>query len=205
MMDTGWDNIKSIVTSSMVDWPGKISMVLFMGGCNLRCPTCHNYQIAWSPETVDTIPKSRVENVIRNNEMWYDGIVITGGEPTIDEGLVDILTDIKHITDLPIKVDSNGMRPDILKTLIDTNLVSQFAVDIKGPVDVYPKLCGNVKDIEFGTALLETLQLADTYPDMFYFRTTKVPVVDNPYILEVIASMVPAGCKHYWQDYRQPE
>jgi pyruvate formate lyase activating enzyme len=196
--------IKGTITNSLVDWPGNISFVIFLGGCNLRCPTCHNADIAWQPNTLPTISYEETKKTFLKHKTWYDGITITGGEPTVSDGLFELVGQLKRDIGLPIKLDTNGMKPDIVEKLLKANLVDAVAVDIKGPFSEYPELTG-IKKMDFLGNLNRIFEMSQKYKNVFYFRTTKVPIVDNDKTLAKIKQMVPRGCKHYWQEYREVE
>lgn len=124
---------------SLIDYPGKISAIVFTRGCNFRCPYCHN------PELVDP---QRYAKPWQEEEFWaflqsrtqkLDAVVVTGGEPTLQEDLQPFLESIRKMGFL-IKLDTNGSNPDVLKDLLSANLVDYIAMDIKAPLEKYSEV-----------------------------------------------------------------
>ena len=124
---------------SLIDYPGKISAIVFTRGCNFRCPYCHN------PELVDP---QRYAEPWQEEEFWaflqsrtqkLDAVVVTGGEPTLQEDLQPFLEKIRKMGFL-IKLDTNGSNPDVLKDLLSANLVDYIAMDIKAPLEKYSEV-----------------------------------------------------------------
>ena len=132
---------------TLLDYPGKISAVIFTMGCNFRCPFCHNPELV-NPKEID------YENEIKENEVLkflnsrkgdLDGICITGGEPTLQLGLTEFIEKVKRMGFL-VKLDTNGSYPNIVKNLIENKLVDYVAIDIKTTPEKYGILT-NEKDI----------------------------------------------------------
>jgi pyruvate formate lyase activating enzyme len=208
--ESAWKRVAGAESMSLCDWPDKISAVIYLFGCNLRCPTCHNWDIIDLHKGGPVpLPQSKVEVYDYISPDWVDGITITGGEPTMSSGssLGDMIWELKEVTGLPVKLDTNGTNPEVIKYLLFNNIVDMIAMDIKGPFDMYDDLTGHCrwfqKD-ELVTKIKATLELAKTYQDKMYFRTTKVPKLHN-FIFDEIISLVPQGCKHYFQNYRETD
>lgn len=200
---TVWNNVRGIERFSLCDWPGRSSCVLFLGGCNLRCPTCHNGGLAWAPEEIPVVERARVLSYLERRKVWLDGITVTGGEPT---NVVDIATFIDDISQfgLPVKVDSNGMRPDVVQELLQSGLVHTFAVDVKGPFAKYPALTGGaVSELEAAANLERIFGLAALSPQSFYFRITKVPLLSADDI-ETARGYLPTGFELIEQNFVPP-
>lgn len=188
---------------SLCDWPGRISCVLFFGGCNLRCPTCHNYQLAWYPGEAAAVDAKKTLEAIHARMNWLDGIVLTGGEVTILSGIMEILFDLRRLGP-GLKLDTNGMRPDVVRAVLEEGLADMFAVDIKGPWDKYSQLTGErVGPREAEDNLDQIFALAKENPDKFYFRCTKVPEL-TPQDLERTAAYPPRGMELRFQEYVPP-
>lgn len=180
-----------------------MACVLFLGGCNLACPTCHNWQLAQAPEQLPVIPKELLFSHLMSRQGWLDGVVISGGEPTCCPGLPEILQELAS-AGLPIKLDTNGLNPARIKDLLIRDLVQLIAVDVKGPWHKYPSLSGgkcSVKKVE--SALEKIFALAQEYPQRFYFRCTKVPALSIEDIEET-KSCLPQGFELHLQDYIPP-
>jgi pyruvate formate lyase activating enzyme len=195
-----WACLRGLQPLSLCDWPSKVSTVLFLGGCNLRCPTCHNAQLAWRPETLPRVSKNRVLSYLDAKSAWLDGIVLSGGEPSCVPGLCDLCADLAR-TGLPLKLDSNGFRPHILEDLLESGLVQTVAVDVKGPWEKYPGLTGGrCTAREAQSALEAVFDLAVRYQAAFIFRCTRVPQLNEEDIQTVRASL-PPGYALVLQDF----
>ena len=123
--------------NSFIDFPGKISCVVFTYGCNLKCPYCHNpdlirFKQGKSPE----ISEYSVLSFLEQRMGLIDGVVITGGEPTLQGELAYFAKKVK-LLGYSVKMDTNGTRPDILANLIESDLVDYVAMDIKAPFEKY--------------------------------------------------------------------
>ena len=198
-----WSYIKGLEPVSFCDWPGRTSLVLFTGTCNLRCPTCHNPDLARRPETLPGISREALLRRIRSKGGWLDGVVVSGGEPTAVPGLEEILQAVSNL-DLPIKLDSNGFYPQVIEDLLHKDLVALFAVDVKGPYSRYPELTGGRADAEEARSNLERIfALAREWPERFLFRCTRVPGLTDE-DLEHVRSYLPPWHSLIVQQYRHP-
>lgn len=190
-------NVRGYVKNSFSDWPGKVTTVIFLGSCNFKCPTCHNFELVY--ETALEIPFDNVLSHIRNNLKWLDGIVVSGGEPTINRQIFDLSYFLSSF--LPLKIDTNGSMPYVVEGLIP--YVDKFSVDIKGPWEKYPKLTGyNIKEHTIKECFYEIFSLANKYKDKFEFRTTFVPYLDQNDI-ETIKTYLPSGFNLKVQNYQE--
>jgi pyruvate formate lyase activating enzyme len=170
-----WKYVRGFENLSLCDWPGRHTCILFLGGCNLRCPTCHNAQLAWDMHSLPMVEPVRIKAYLRDRAGWLDGVTITGGEPTMVPGVAELLFEVRK-AGLPVKLDTNGMRPDVVRELLALGLVDVFAVDVKGPYAMYPTLTGNaVSEIAARANMERIFALAAARPGSFYFRTTRVP------------------------------
>ena len=205
MTDTSpvWDRVRGMEPVSLCDWPGRVSCVLFTGGCNLRCPTCHNASLAWTWEKLPALDRATVLADLGRRRRWLDGITVSGGEPTCLDGLRELLIDLAA-TGLPVKLDSNGSAPDVLACLLRENLVQTLAVDVKGPWRMYPALTGHAMTPQGARHSLERVfDLAGEYPGRIYFRCTKVPAL-SPDDLEEARAQVPADQPLSFQEFVPP-
>ncbi len=164
---------------SSVEYPGKISLVIFTGGCPLRCPYCHN------PELIDGGKQVDLEEIkleIQDSLNFIDSLVITGGEPLVQfEELEELLKYLKN-TDLKVKLDTNGCYPERLKKLI--KWVDYVAMDVKAPFNKYEEVTG----ASIGDRVKESMEIAQNSPDTFLeCRTTYVPgLLDKQDIMEIV-------------------
>ena len=126
--------IKGFLETSFVDWADKICSVLFLPYCNFRCPYCHNHELILSPDRFETLDWDVIRGRLQSLAGWLDGVCVTGGEPTLHPDLPNLLTAIKALG-LPVKLDTNGTRPQVLRFLVTEGLVDFVAMDIKGPLE----------------------------------------------------------------------
>lgn len=188
--------IKGVIDLSFVDWDGKICSVFFLPSCNFRCPFCHNVALVLHPETEETTPFERVEDYLKKQSTWIDGVCITGGEPTLHSDLPDLCFKLKEMGVL-VKLDTNGSNPMMVKALIEKGLVDYVAMDIKAPLTVekYSKAIG-VNAEEFLAKVKEIVGiLLDSKID-YEFRTTIVPTLHEEKDIEEICRSI-QGCKKY--------
>jgi len=170
-----WNYVRGFENLSLCDWPGRSTCIIFLGTCNLHCPTCHNYQLAWDMHSLPVINEGDIKAYLRDRAGWLDGVTVTGGEATIVPGVAELLFEVKKFG-LPIKLDTNGMRPEVIEDLLEYKLVEKFAVDVKGPYEKYPALTGNaVSEIAAKSNLERVFEMAKVNPEAFYFRLTGVP------------------------------
>jgi len=162
-------NISQIQTNSLLDYPGTISSVVFLKGCNYQCGSCHARQVRDSDLGYDS--DNRFLEYLRE-ETWVDGVVILGGEPTIQPDLPEFLSKIKGLGK-KIKLDTNGSNPQMLKKLLEERLVDYVAMDIKGPRLMYPVLTGRDNT---SSLVEESMKLLYSGKVDYEFRTTVVPV-----------------------------
>lgn len=202
--DTPWAYVRGLHSGSLCDWPGLVTAVLFLGGCNLRCPTCHNAGLAWTPERYPSLTQTHIQDFLHSRSGWLDGLVVSGGEPTFVPGLPSLLQELSFFG-LPLKVDTNGLRPDILESLLAEGTIQAVAVDVKGPWSKYPLLTGGrCSPAQAQQALEYVFCLAKAYPQTFFFRCTAVPEL-SPRDLEQVQELVPSGFSLSVQTYIPPQ
>lgn len=187
-----WPTIYGFERLSLCDWPAHNACVIFLGSCNMRCPTCHNWQLAWEHETLPAFSAEDILTHIHARKDWLDGIVITGGEATCAPQLPLLLSDLKKIG-LPIKVDSNGQKPAVIEHLLRNNLADAFSIDVKGPWELYPRLSGGTTSAaDAEQNLKQIFALAIEFPKTFMFRMTQVPLIDEESI-KIVQNYLPKG------------
>lgn len=133
-MNGQFTGIKGFLETSFVDWPGKIASVIFLGGCNFRCPYCHNKKIVIEPDTVPDWPLEIILDRLDTRRDWVDGVCVTGGEPTAHAGLPLLLKEIKS-HGWAIKLDTNGSKPAVLEKILAEKLVDAVSMDVKAPLN----------------------------------------------------------------------
>lgn len=188
--------MKGFVRLSLIDWDGKISSVIFLPNCNFRCPYCHNSILVLHPERGETIPFRRVEDYLKKQRDWIDGVCITGGEPTLHSDLPEICLKLKEM-DFLVKVDTNGTNPLMMKRLIEEELVDYTSMDIKAPftVEKYSKATGINAENLLGKVKETAGILLGSKMD-YEFRTTLVPTIHKKEDIEEMCDDI-KGCKKY--------
>lgn len=132
---------------SLIDYPHKISAIIFTIGCNFRCPFCHNPELV-NPELYpEKIPENNVFEFLESRREKLDAVVISGGEPTLHKDLYQFISKLKSMGFL-IKLDTNGTYPNILNRLIKDNLLNYIAMDIKGSLDRYEEIVTTKVNLE---------------------------------------------------------
>lgn len=162
----GWEKI------SLLDFPGGICSTLFFGGCNFRCPYCHNRELVLEPQNLPTIPAEEVLNFLRQRSSFLDAVCLSGGEPTLQEELPFFLAEIKKLG-LKVKLDTNGTRPGVIRKLLEAGLLDYVALDLKAPFDKYPSLTGTA--VVDPAEVKETVDFLKNCSFEHEFRTTVVP------------------------------
>ena len=188
--------IKGFIDVSFVDWDGKISSVIFLPNCNFRCSFCHNLNLVLNPEKLETVPFEYVENQLKRQIGWTDGVCITGGEPTLHSSLPELCSRLKKMGFL-IKLDTNGTNPTMLKKLVRNGLIDYVAMDIKAPLTVekYSKASG-VKAEKLLENVKESIEILLGSNMDYEFRTTVVPRLhEKDDIKQICRSLM--GCKKY--------
>jgi len=124
-------NIGGLQKNSLIDYPGKLSSVIFCSGCNFDCPYCHNPQLVGGSGSGPTgLNTDAICNFLEDRRGFLDGVVVSGGEPTLQKGLAELCRSIKAFG-YPVKLDTNGSRPQVLEQLIARGLVDYIAMDLK--------------------------------------------------------------------------
>lgn len=124
-------NIKGFQQLSLMEWRGVVCAIFFLGGCNFRCIYCHNHEIAFNPKNISSKDFNEILKIIEDKKDWLDGIVVSGGEPTIyGEELIDFLSFFKK-KKLKTKLFTNGYNIDIINEIISKNLIDEISMDIK--------------------------------------------------------------------------
>lgn len=174
--------IKGLEKFAPRDFPGFIAATVFLGGCNFRCPYCHNVDLVLRPNSMPTFPIDYFLAFLDVRKDWLEGVCVTGGEPLMHKDIDTLLTIIKE-RDLLVKLDTNGAYPERLDSLIQKGLIDHVAMDVKTSFEKYPEAAGvpvRVEDINTSITLI-------TESDLDYtFRTTAVPgLVDREDIKKI--------------------
>ena len=166
--------IKGLIETSFVDWPGRVSSVIFLGGCNFRCPFCHNHELVLNHARLAGKPPEEIIARLKSFGEWLDGVVISGGEPCLDPGLTQLCRDFKA-AGLPVKIDTNGALPGIIEELLGEELMEAVSMDLKAPLDdeiLHRRMAGVSADLEAIGHSIDLLLASGIEKE---FRTTVVP------------------------------
>ena len=163
--------IKGFQGTSLLDFPGRIAALVFLGGCNLSCPFCHNPVLVEAPETLPDYPLELLFEELQQRRSFIDGVVISGGEPTLYPGLVPFMRRIKDLG-LQVKLDTNGLLPEVLGAVLQQGLVDLVALDLKTAPGRYRELHNHPVD---SAALARSVALLLQGSVDCEFRTTCVP------------------------------
>ncbi|MEA3379123.1 MAG: anaerobic ribonucleoside-triphosphate reductase activating protein [Nanoarchaeota archaeon] len=161
--------ILGLKKTSLIDYPGKIVSTIFIGGCNFRCPFCHNPDLVFN--SAKEIDLNDIFLHLEKRKNLIDGVCITGGEPTIYPELQELLKKIKE-KDFLIKLDTNGSNPKLLKQIIKEKLVDFIAMDIKSSFERYHEAAGTEVNLD---AIKESITIIKDSNIAYEFRTTMVP------------------------------
>lgn len=184
---------------TLVDYPGKVAAAVFTVGCNFFCPFCHN------PELVD-IFKMKKQILISEEDFFQflksrqgdlDGVCVSGGEPTLQKDLPEFLREIKELG-FSVKLDTNGTNPEMLKALIQSELVDYVAMDIKASAEKYHILSNRNLDVENIKQSVRLIKNMENYE----FRTTVIPKYHDVEDLLAIAEWIRGSKKYFLQQFR---
>ncbi|RME55562.1 anaerobic ribonucleoside-triphosphate reductase activating protein, partial [Candidatus Woesearchaeota archaeon] len=187
--------ILGFIRTSLVDYPGNIVSTIFTGGCNFRCPFCHN------PELVESkgqeLSQSKILEFLEQRKHLTDGVCITGGEPTIHSDLPELVKKIKSLK-LKVKLDTNGTNPDMLKNLLSSKLLDYIAMDIKSSLNNYSKATSTELDLE---KIKESIEIIKSSNIDYEFRTTMVKKFVSKEDLIGICNLIKGSKRFYLQQF----
>jgi pyruvate formate lyase activating enzyme len=178
--------IKGLEKFAPLDFPGFISSTIFLGGCNFRCPYCHNADLVLRPQTLATLPLDYFISYLDARQGWLEAVCVSGGEPLLEEELEVLLHVIKD-RNLLVKVDTNGSLPERLENLLATKLVDYVAMDVKAPLPRYRQVTRSdvVED-----DIIRSVEVIRNSGLPYTFRTTVVPGLVGQEDLLKIATML---------------
>jgi len=196
--------IGGLQKTTLIDYPGRIACTVFLIGCNFRCPWCYSAELVL-PEKIEKhtqrgypIPEKEFFDFLKERKGLLDGLVLCGGEPTLNKELPNFIKKIKKMGYL-VKLDTNGSNPKMIKDLIDKKLIDYVAMDVKAPKEKYKETVGgkaNLKDIEESIEILKNSKID------FEFRTTVVPTLHNKEDILKIAHWISPAKKYFLQNFR---
>lgn len=178
--------VKGFQGTSLLDFPGRIASLVFFGGCNLTCPFCHNPTLVQSPDQYPDYPVDVLLDELKKRSTFIDGVVISGGEPTLDPDCIVLMREIKSLG-LQIKLDTNGLRPDRLAKMFEEKLLDFVAIDLKTAPTRYGEMHSAPVDLE---ALSKSIDLLLSSDVDYEFRTTCVPGMVEPADVEAMGQAI---------------
>lgn len=185
--------------NSLIDFPEKVSCVLFLSGCNFRCPYCHNPDLVKGrPARPSPINEAWVCDFFNRRRGFLDGVVISGGEPTLQEELPSLCKKIKQMG-YPVKLDTNGSRPKVIESLIDGGLVDYIAMDIKTDPFQYASFIEKTCNPDH---ILTSIRLIMESSLDYEFRTTCVKQIVDEKGIENIARLIDGANSYVLQRFR---
>ena len=188
--------IGGISKFSLIDFPGKVAAVIFTLGCNFRCPFCHNPELVLPEQYAAPLDEYDVWQFLEKRAQQLDGLVITGGEPTLHSDLEEFCRRAKELG-YAVKLDTNGTSPKMLKSLLAAELLDYVAMDIKAQLPRYPELTGVDVDIR---AIQTSIGIIKSSGIRHQFRTTVV----RPFLDAHDLSLIQAGLGHVEKLHIQP-
>jgi len=188
--------IAQLLPVTLIEYPGKVSALIYTEGCNFRCPFCHNAELVLPCKYKSLIPEKEVLQLLQERSGFLDALAITGGEPTLQPDLIEFLYKVKDLG-LLVKLDSNGSRPGVLKLALHLKLVDYVAMDVKTTFDKYDSLigakcnCNNIKD---------SIDIIRDFALDYEFRTTVAPTITQDDLYEV-AEYIKGSKRYYLQKF----
>ena len=183
---------------TLLDYPGKTACTLFFGGCNLRCPFCHNASLVLRPGSCPAVEESELFAFLNKRKGLLDGVCVTGGEPLLQPGLEDFLGRIRELG-YSIKLDTNGCFPDRLEKLMEAGLVDYVAMDLKNSREEYPATVGIPN---FDTSPIEqSIRLLMEGRVDYEFRTTVVQGLHTVHSLGAAAFWIDGAKNYFLQNF----
>ncbi|MBO5305965.1 MAG: anaerobic ribonucleoside-triphosphate reductase activating protein [Clostridia bacterium] len=182
---------------TLLDFPGRVACVVFTNGCNFRCPFCHNASLVLPRGEHEDISEEEFFAFLRKRKGILDGVVITGGEPTLANGLYEFIAAVKQ-EGYPVKLDTNGSFPDKLKPLLADGLLDYVAMDIKTLPEKYERVAGVSVDLD---KLSESIDMIRKSGIPHEFRTTVVKGLHTKEDIVGIAKMLGEGEAYYLQGF----
>jgi pyruvate formate lyase activating enzyme len=191
-------NLRGFLETSLLDWDGKVSSVIFVPDCNFRCPFCSNWLLVHEPESLPEVNIETIENFLHQRKDFIDAVVITGGEPTIHPWLTELIKRLRAL-DMQIKLDTNGTNPSMLAKLIKQKLIDYVAMDIKAPLnEKYDEATDTKVDLN---KIAESLRLIIESGIDHEFRTTVTPNLLAEGDIEAIAKSLVGAKKYVLQQF----
>ena len=188
-------NAYGLQKMTLLDYPGKVACTIFTGGCNLRCPFCHNALLVTELDASAAIPEENVLDFLKKRAGLLDGVCVTGGEPLLQPDLADFLAKVKALG-FSVKLDTNGSFPDRLKAIVEAGLVDYVAMDLKNDPEHYAETVG-LQKLDF-SPFAESIEYLRSGAVAHEFRTTVTAEFHTPERIEKIARLIASDSESYF-------
>lgn len=190
--------IAGLLKTTLLDYPGKIAATVFLGGCNFRCPYCHNASLVEMTGRTPDIPEDEFFSFLEKRRGLLDGVCVSGGEPLLQAGLEDFLRKIKALK-FYTKLDTNGSIPGKLKALVRDGLIDYVAMDVKNSPAKYGETAGTRADVLPGVEESVAFLLAN--PVDYEFRTTVAKPLHTAEDLADIGRWLRGAKRYFLQNF----
>lgn len=191
--------ISGLQSLTLLDFPGKVACTVFTAGCNMRCPFCHNAELVLSPDTPAAMREDEFFAFLRKRQGVLDGVCVTGGEPLLQNGLIDFLLKVKEYG-FTTKLDTNGFLTERLRQAVESGAVDYVAMDIKNDPSRYAETVG-VPDFPM-EPIASSVQYLMTCGVDYEFRTTVVRELHRAGNLTAIAEWLRGAKRYFLQGFR---
>lgn len=192
-------DIAGLQKNTLLDYPGKIACTVFLAGCNLRCPFCHNPSLVLpSRAEPPAMGEEELLAFLKKRRGLLEGVCITGGEPTLHRDLPQLIGKITALG-YPVKLDTNGTNPKMLRQLLEAGLLSYVAMDIKNAPGEYQKTCGGADVVEQVEESVEILRNAGI---PYEFRTTVVKPLHTVQSMQALGQWLSGAEAYFIQNFR---
>ena len=178
---------------TLLDFPGRVACTVFLGGCDFRCPFCHNFQLA-DGSAKPTLDDGELLRFLEKRRGLLDGVAVTGGEPCLHAELPELLRRIRALG-FAVKLDTNGAHPERLRVILEEGLADYVAMDIKNSPEKYAQTAG-LGTLDLAPIRESVRMLMEDGVD-YEFRTTVVDELHAPEDFDAIGAWI-AGAKHYF-------
>lgn len=191
-------NISGLQKLTLLDFPGRLAATVFLGGCNFRCPFCHNASLVLVPAECENISEEELFEFLKQRKGKLSGVCITGGEPTLYPTLKSFIIKIKEMG-YAVKLDTNGTNPELLSELIEEGLLDYVAMDIKNSPEKYSLTAGTTVDVE---KIKESVALLLAGKIDYEFRTTVVKELHTKEDFARISEWISGAKRYFLQTFK---
>ncbi|MBR5155414.1 MAG: anaerobic ribonucleoside-triphosphate reductase activating protein [Clostridia bacterium] len=193
--------ICGLIKTTLLDFPGKVACTVFLGGCNLRCPFCHNSEIAFSKKG-DEVSEEEFFSFLAKRKSLLEGVCVTGGEPLTTDEIFDFLRKIKDMG-FCVKIDTNGCFPERLQKVIESGYIDFVAMDIKNSLSKYEKTVG-IENFDV-TVIQKSIEIIKSSNIDYEFRTTVVKGLHTEADIEDLARIIPGENNYFLQGFKMSD